>query len=350
MGVGWDQRVRVPILLISALCAGVALSSCRYGGNPSPAPNRIVLGYYTGDPDSLTSAESSADPVNEVALDQVTVDANGDLSSSLTGSLIGNDTSQHKLSYAVVSNFGTSDFDPAIAHGAMVTRRGTTIQNLLTLAKTEGLTGINIDFEDIYPGDRDAYSQFVAALAGQLHAANSLLMLSVPAKRADDPSDASTWPYDYQVLGKTADFIQVMTYDEHVPGRALGPVAGIDWMQATLSYAVSQINHDKLLLGLPAYGYDFDVTHNTGVRVDWKDFAALVASTGAVPMWQASTESAHFSYTASDGSMHQVWYETPQGIQDKSHLAVSLNLAGVSVWALGFEDVQFWDALAAGLD
>ena len=350
MGVRWDQRVRVPIFVISALCAGVALSACRYGGNPSPAPNRIVLGYYTGDPDSLTSAESSAEPVNEVALDQVTVDANGDLSGSLTGSLISGDTSQHRLSYAVVSNFGTSDFDPVIAHGAIVTHRGNTIQNLLTLAKTQGLAGIDIDFEGIYPGDRDAYSQFVVVLAAQLHAANSLLMVSVPAKSADDPGNAWSWPYDYQALGKTADFIQVMTYDEHVPGQTPGPVAGIDWMQATLNYAVSQINHDKLLLGLPAYGYDFDVTHNTGVRVDWKDFAALVDSIGATPMWNASTESEHFSYTAGDGSMHQVWYETPQGIQDKTHLAVSLNLAGVSVWALGFEDMQFWDALAAGLD
>ncbi|HEY1992354.1 MAG TPA: glycosyl hydrolase family 18 protein [Gammaproteobacteria bacterium] len=341
--------MRILAFMLSALGTALLLGACRYSGNPTPAPNRIVLGYYTGDADSLTSAESTANPVNEVALDQVSVDADGNLHSSLSGTLAASDSSQGKLSYATVSNFGATDFDPAIAHGAMVTHRGNTLQNLVALAKAGHLTGIDIDFEGIYPGDRNAYSDFVAALATQLHAANSLLMLSVPAKRSDDPGDAWTWPYDYPVIGKTADFIQVMTYDEHVPGQAPGPVAGIDWMQATLDYAVSQINHDKMLLGLPAYGYDFDVTHNTGARVDWKDTAALIGSAAAVPVWQASTESEHFDYTAGDGSFHQVWYETPQGIQDKAHLAVSLNLAGVSVWALGFENMQFWDAVAAGL-
>ncbi|HSN17972.1 MAG TPA: glycosyl hydrolase family 18 protein [Gammaproteobacteria bacterium] len=341
--------MRILALTLSAFGTALLLCACKYGGNPSPAPNRIVLGYYTGDPASLTSAESTANPVNEVAMDQVTVDANGNLQSSLTASLLASDASEGKLTYVTVSNFGAVDFDPAIAHGAMVTHRGNTIGNLVALAKAEHITGINIDFEGIYPSDRTAYSEFVANLAVQLHAANSLLMLSVPAKSSDNPSDDWTWPYDYPVIGKSADFIQVMTYDEHVPGQGPGPVAGIDWMQASLIYAVSQIQHDKVLLGLPAYGYDFDVTHNTGVQVDWKDTDALIASTGAVPSWQATTESEHFDYTASDGSMHQVWYETPQGIRDKSHLAVELNLAGVSVWALGFENMQFWDAVAAGL-
>ena len=344
------RHVRVAVFISSVLAAVLLLTACKYGGNPTPAPNRIVLGYYTGDPDSLVSAQSTRNPVNEVALDQVDVDTGGNLHGSLTSSLLASDDVQGKLSYATVSNFGATDFDPAIAHGAMVMHRTNTILNLVALAKAHHLTGINIDFEGIYPGDRDAYTQFVSELATQLHAADALLLLSVPAKSMDDPGDDWSWPYDYAAIGASADFIQVMTYDEHVPGQGPGPVAGIDWMQATLDYAISQIPHDKVLSGLPAYGYDFDVTHNTGVQVNWKDTQALIAATQAVPQWQASTESEHFDYTAADGSMHQVWYETPQGIQDKTRIVVDLNLAGVSMWALGFEDDQFWAAVSAGLD
>jgi spore germination protein YaaH len=126
-------------------------------------------------------------------------------------------------------------------------------------------------------------------------------------------------------------------------------VAGIDWMKADLDYAVTQISPDKVLLGLPAYGYDFDVTDTTGVTVEWKDTQALVKATGAKPEFDAATESEHFDYTASDGSRHQVWYENAQSIQDKAHLAVTLNLAGVSMWALGFEDDSFWSAVDSGL-
>lgn len=337
------------LILICAMAVASLLASCR-GEDSAPLPNHIVLGYYTGDTDSLDSAQASDTPLNEVAMDLSAVDADGSLHGELSADLRTSDRSQGKLSYATVSNFGATDFDPNIAHGAMVTHRGATLQNILTLAKTPGLTGINLDFEGISPSDRDAYSGFVADLAALLHAQGSMLMLSVPAKSSDDPSDDWTWPFDYAAIGKTADFIQVMTYDEHVPGQPPGPVAGLDWMTADLDYAVSQISPDKMLLGLPAYGYDFDVTHSTGVVVEWRDSAALVASTGGHPEWDPVTESEHFDYTAGDGSMHQVWYETAQGIQDKTHLVVSLKLAGVSMWALGYENGAFWRAVSAGLN
>lgn len=342
-------RVRVLVLCICLCLAAFTLAACRNDASSPPLPNRIVLGYYTGDAASLSSAEAIGTPLNEVALDLVSVDSGGSLHGKLDVNLLASDRIQGKLSYATLSNFGANGFDPAIAHGAMVTHRGATLQAVVALAKTSKLTGIDIDFEGIYPADRDAYSEFVLELATRLHAAGSMLMLSVPAKSADDPGDTWSWPYDYAAIGKSADFVQVMTYDETVPGDPPGPVAGIDWMKADLDYAVSQILPDKLLLGLPAYGYDFDVTHDTGVMVEWRETQALLNTAGAMPVFDTATESAHFDYVASDGSRHQVWYESPQGIQDKAHLAVTLDLAGVSMWALGFENNSFWSAVDAGL-
>lgn len=341
--------MRLSALFASLLVVVLMLAACRDDASDPPLPNLIVLGYYTGDANSLSSAEASGTPLNEVAMDLIDMDAGGGLHGNLDGDLLLSDQKQGKLTYATVSNFGATDFDPAIAHGVMVTHRGAAILAIVNLAKTPGLTGINIDFEGLFPADRDAYSAFVAALATQLHDVGSMLMLSVPAKSSDDPSDDWTWPFDYAAIGKTADFLQVMTYDEHVPGQGAGPVAGIDWMTANLNYAVSQVLPDKMLLGLPAYGYDFDLTHNTGTTLEWRDTQALVNSTGAMPTFDTVSESEHFDYTAGDGSHHQVWYETPQSIQDKAHLTVTLNLAGASMWALGFEDDAFWKAVADGL-
>lgn len=342
-------RVRISAWFVSLLVVALALTACRDDASSPPLPNLIVLGYYTGDASSQTSAEATGTPLNEVAMDLVDVDSDGALHGNLDGGLLVSDQAQGKLTYAVVSNFGATDFDPVIAHGAMVTHRAATIKAIVSLAQTSGLTGINIDFEGINPADRDMYTDFVAALATQLHDVGSMLMLSVPAKSSDDPSDDWTWPYDYAAIGKSADFLQVMTYDEHVPGQGAGPVAGIDWMTADLNYAVSQVLPDKLLLGLPAYGYDFDVTHNTGVTVEWRSINALVASTGGKPTLDTVSESEHFDYIAGDGSHHQVWYDTSQSIQDKAHLAVTLQLAGASMWALGFENNSFWSAVDAGL-
>jgi spore germination protein len=316
----------------------------------SPEGKPVVLGYYTGDSASMASATSTSTPVNAVSMDVIAVNPDGSLSGTLPASLLTSDTAQGKVSYAVISNFGATDFDPALGHDAMVTNEATTIKNIVSLAATPGLAGINIDFEGIYDTDRDAYTTFVADLAAALHAAGSTLVLSVPAKSADDPNDTWSWPYDYASLAQYADLFQVMTYDENVPGEPPGPVAGADWMKACLQYAAGQIPTSKILMALPAYGYDYDATAGTGVSVAWKDVPALLSSTGATPQWDAATSSPFIDYTDQNGDSHQVWYEDTQSIQLKSAYAVSLGLKGVSMWALGLEDADFWSAVEAGLD
>src|SRR5262249_45935178 len=159
-----------------------------------------------------------------------------------------------------------------------------------------------------------------------------------------------SWPYDYKVIGQYADLVQVMTYDEHVPGQQPGPVAGSDWMKATLTYAVGQMDPGKILLGLPAYGYDWDTTDDSGVQVDFKGTAALPNMPGATPRYDDISQSAFFDYTAMDGHSHEVWYDLPKGIQLKAAYAKSMNLGGVSMWALGFENGDFWKAVEAGID
>ena len=336
-------------LLMLFGCGGGSGTPVTSAPPPAEPQTKIVLGYFTGTSDSATSATSSATPVTAVSMDVILIAADGSLAGTLPTTVLAGDLVAGKASYACISNFGAMDFDPAFAHGALVTNRAAALQNIVALAKTANLTGINLDFEGIDPEDRDGYTSFVAELAVQLHAIHSKLLLSVPAKTSDSAADTWTWPYDYVALGKSADLIQVMTYDENVPSRDPGPVAGGDWMLASLRYAATQIPANKILLGLPAYGYDWNLTKGSGTPIAWKDIPALLASTGATSQWDAASGSSHFTYTESNGSLHQVWYETAQSIQSKAQLAKTLNLAGVSMWALGDEDASFWTAVAAAL-
>lgn len=330
------------IILLIAGCNGSDVST---GGQ-----SKTILGYYTGESISTASVKSSDNPVTAVSMDQYDVDANGNLHGGLTQSVKRYDDQKGRDTYICVSNFGATDFDPVIGHGALVTNRETTVANLVALVGAKHPAGINIDFEGIYPTDRDAYTAFVIELSHALHAAGASLMLSVPAKASDDPSDDWSWPYNYKVIGQYADVIQVMTYDEHVPGDVPGPVAGSDWMKSTLTYAASQIAPDKILLGLPAYGYDWDTTDDSGVQVDFKGTAALLQATDAVAQYDDATQSAFFDYTAMDGHTHEVWYDTAKSIQLKAAYAKSMGLGGVSMWALGFENGDFWKAVEAGID
>jgi len=350
------MNARLPVLVLSIILASCGGAAGDGSTNPPPPPPKPpvtpayeVLGFFRNNSDSLASAMSTSTPVNAISMSLMSVDASGTLYGSVNANLLADDVTSKKISYILISNRGAGT-DSSIVHDAMVTNEATTIANLVALWQgSPQLDGINIDFEGIDPADRDAYTQFVGDLAAGLHAVGAKLMLSVAAKTFDNPNSNWSWPYDYAAIGALADVVQVMTYDEHYRGGKPGAVAGSDWMSAVLTYAASQIDPAKLLLGLPVYGYDWNLTAGGAAVVPWKDLPALLASTGASAQYDATTDAGHFTYTATDGSSHEVWYETPQGIQVKAHLAVSLGLAGVSTWALGYDDADFWAALSAGL-
>lgn len=315
-----------------------------------PADSKAIMGFYesSGSYESLLSFYSY---MNQLPTDTFSVNAKGKISGSTPKAALDFARSKGMLTFATVSNFGTKDFDPKIAHSILThpAIRKQTISNLFQLVKAAGYSGINIDFESVPNHDRAPFSAFVHDVAQAMRSAGYVTVVSVPAELKDDPNDSWTGAFDFKVLGRDADILQLMTYDENGPWGAPGAVAGLNWVEPCVRFAVSVVKSGKVSLGIPAYGYDWDTTHGTGVQLKWKDIPALIASTGATPQWDAASSSPFFTYRGPEGSSHVVWYEDTQSIPLKSALAVSYNLAGVSMFALGFEDKTFWLAVHSGL-
>jgi len=52
-----------------------------------------------------------------------------------------------------------------------------------------------------------------------------------------------------------------------------------------------------------------------------------------------------------DGELYTIYYEDPQSIAYKLEYARQLDLAGIAIWALGYEDNdrELWQAIADGI-
>jgi spore germination protein len=337
---------RIPAILLAMI---VTFCSAALGADVPAASTKVVLAYYESG-GSYAALVHFAPSLNEVATDTFGVDDQGNISGTAPKAALKVAHSKGMLTFAAVSNFGVSDFSPHIAHLVLTDQKARThaISGMLRLVKEYGYSGVNIDFEAIPRKDRAAFSSFVRTVSQRMHAAGYLNMVSIPAALSDNRYDSWTGAFDYKALGKSIDIFQLMTYDENGPWGPTGPVAGLDWVDACVKYAVSVVPSGKISLGIPAYVYDWNLTAGTGVQVHWANIPALIARTSATPQWDAATSSPFFSYQTEGGASHVVWYEDATSIPLKSALAVSYNLGGVSVFALGFEDQSFWDAVHAG--
>src|SRR5262249_17582466 len=185
--------------------------------------------------------------------------------------------------------------------------RRRTVEALGGLVRREGFDGIHIDFESLRPEDRAGLNAFLAELANNLHSDGRLATVAIAAKTQDTTSGWAG-PYDYASLGRSADFLVLMTYGYRTRDSKPGSTAPIAWVERMAAFATSQIPKQKLILGLAFWAYDWNLTSgaNAGV-LSSNELPALQKKYNGTLGYSRDDESAWLRYTA-DGQEHVVWY------------------------------------------
>jgi spore germination protein YaaH len=322
----------------------------------------MSLGYYTGDAQSFEAVRDFAEYLTIVSADVYAVEFDGTIKGADDFGVVDFCKARGIDVYACVSNYNgdpeVDGFDAELARVAIVTHRDKVIAGLVALAASGDYDGVNIDFENLafsrdIEADRVAFTEFIHELAAQLHDLGIKLAISVPGKTQDSVDDDWSYPFDYAALAEDADLLQLMTYDQHGPWSEPGPVSGADWVEDCVAYAVSLVDPAKLLIGLPAYGYDWDLTDSdpaswtySATSFSWSDIPALLAKPGAVEHWDTASQSPYVTYTER-GHRHEAWFENTASLRAKTALIAEYGLAGLSMWSLGQEDAAFWEEALA---
>ena len=211
------------------------------------------------------------------------------------------------------------------------------LENLEAALAAGEYYGLNLDFEYIFPYDREAYNAFLQRLADRLHCLGYLLVTALAPKSSDSQQGLLYTAHDYAAHGKAADYVVLMTYEW---GYTYGPpmaVAPIDRVRQVLDYAVSVMPAGRILLGVPNYGYDWTLPFRQGSA------ARVLTNTGAVTLagqakaaieYDPRAQAPFFRYSDSEGRQHEVWFEDARSLRAKYALVSEYGLGGVSFWNL----------------
>lgn len=237
----------------------------------------------------------------------------------------------------------------------------TYIHGLIEDIEKYSLDGMNIDLESPIAKNSSDYhllNTMVQKLYKAFKARNSSYQVTIDVAWSADCIDGRC--YDYAELAKWSDYLFVMAYDERSqmfdgpPCYARSNSAlqlnehGID------SYRKLGIPANKLILGLPWYGYDYACisvdNHNRCVissvpylgvpcsdaAGSQHDYAAIIRD--LLPLskdglqYNETDQSPYFFYESKSGDVHQVWFDNPKSLSVKYKFAKEHGLRGVGFW------------------
>lgn len=196
--------------------------------------------------------------------------------------------------------------------------------------------GINVDFEQVSPGDRDQMTAFIGELAGTLKRAGLLVTQSVP------PDDDA---FDLRRLAELNDYLVAMVYDEHADADEPGPIASQAWVDRQLAALAATVPCDKTIIGLGNYGYEWTRGSGTAKTVGFAELMSTARRYDSAIEWDPVSKNAAFHYQRA-GVWHDVWFLDAVTALNQARAAARAGFRWLALWRLGAEDPSVWSVIS----
>jgi spore germination protein YaaH len=274
-------------------------------------------------------------------------DAQGNLNAEVLPSVVSFAHQHHIAIWALVDNQFKMSMTHQLLHS--LPARDRLMHSLVQSAVHNHLDGLNIDFENLDPKDRDAFTSFIS----ELHDACTPLHIDVSVDVSPDIVQLNdNAAFFHAGLSSVCDHIILMAYDEHYQGSTPGPVADLPWVMNSVNDLLDTgVPTNQLILGVPFYTQFWHV-HNAGYVtseiIGDASVNEILSSHHAVRHWDNTLGLMYARYAKSDG-YEEVWYANNDSLSQELNLVSSNGLAGVAVWSLALSDGQNWSTVVSAL-
>ncbi|SUY46622.1 glycosyl hydrolase [Clostridium putrefaciens] len=231
-------------------------------------------------------------------------------------------------------NFDTSLVDTILNDESLQQKL---IDNILNILKAKSYYGVIIDFERISPVNREKYNNLLRKVVSALHP-KYLVATALAPKTFDIITGAWHGAHDYKSHGEIVDFVIIMTYEWGWSGGEPMAVAPINEVEKVIRYAVSVIPENKIMMGIPNYGYDWTLPYTPGAEfaraIGNEEAIGIARKNGANINFDEKSQSPFFNYYDQNGRAHVVWFEDARSIESKLKLVNKYGIRGISYWVL----------------
>lgn len=218
------------------------------------------------------------------------------------------------------------------------------------------MDGADVNFENVPAGQTANMTEFIRNFSTALKKNRLYLTIDLPVFDFNHI-------YELPELGKNVDLFIITGYDYfNGKSRTNGPVSPLgapdgsySIRQSVDNYLQTGVDRGKLLLGLPYYGAVWAGSDDRDTSMQFKGhltYRAIMGKYGAkgAVFDPVSCSKFHLVKPIPDSNYYEkCWFDDDYTLGEKFGWAISQELAGVGIWALGYDNgyPEMWQMIAS---
>ncbi|MCB0403022.1 MAG: T9SS type A sorting domain-containing protein, partial [Flavobacteriales bacterium] len=256
-----------------------------------------------------------------------------------------------------VTNFGSANNATFLTNS---TAQQTFIDSIIVLLNYRNATGVNIDFEGVSGSNRNDLTTFMTTLSSQVKSA-------IPGATVTMATYSVDWNnvFDFPALSAVVDQFIIMGYGYYYSGSTVaGPTdplySGNIWSAYNLIRSINYhldagVPKQKLLIGLPYYGYEWETVSNaipsntTGNFSSARTYTFVKTNTSgnySNRQYDYESETPYYTYQTG-GNWREAFVCDEQSLAERYDWVRLLDIGGIGIWALGYDDgyTELWNLI-----
>jgi spore germination protein len=220
------------------------------------------------------------------------------------------------------------------------------INNILRVLETKGYYGLNIYIQYLNMENIKRFEDYIKKLADSLHSGGYRIVLTITPRILIERNEITFEGIDYSNLANTVDGILFLSYEWGFSLGAPGSIAPVNLIKDMLDYAINMVPPEKLFIGLPVSGYDWELPYVPGITransVTTEGAIQIAAEYGVPIQYHEGAQAPYFFYMSLNNIMHIVWFKDARSFNAIAYLVYEYGLQGLSIWNIMNYNSQLW--------
>lgn len=223
------------------------------------------------------------------------------------------------------------------------------IENIINILRTKGYYGLNLSLQYISISTLNIYESYLANIFRSLNHAGFYVFVTIsPGIRISD-NQLAIEEVDFRIINQLSHNIIFMTYEWATNINPPSPITSVPDMGLYLDYLTTNITPDKIIIGIPTLGYDWQLPFVAGYSdirlLTYQSAIDLALEVGAIIEFDETTLTPFYIYNVTIDTnqiQHIVWFIDARSIDALLTIIMKNRLLGSSIWNIMNYRPQLW--------